>query len=168
MTTPFHYSTTYILDKSHFIETYDASATSATSATPIKAYTIAMALGLAGLMLLMFTETDPFVAWFIVALGGLEAFSVRYKKAWWLGRQLISKAANTELKLTVDEEGISSESIHVKNTLLWTDINEVEATDSGWLLHHKGGKNYLSARTLSKEAEAFVVVKAEKVNLQGA
>ena len=165
MTTPFSYSTTYVLDKSHFVETYDASAP---PATPIKAYTIAMALGLAGLMLLMLTEIDPFVAWFVVALGGLEAFSVRYKKAWWLGRQLISKAANTELKLTVDEEGISSESTHVKSTLPWNEIKQIESTESGWLLYHKGGKNYLSARALSEEAKAFVVAKAEKVNLQGA
>lgn len=161
MTAPFSYSTSYLLDKSHFLETYDASAPSVSLK---KAYTISVLLGLAGLMLLMLTPVDPFVAWFIVALGGLEAFSVRYKKAWWLGRQLFSKAANTELTLTVNEKGVSSESIHIKSTLLWTDINKVEATDSGWLLHHKGGKNYLSARTLSEEAEAFVVAKAEMIN----
>tara|TARA_R110002012_G_scaffold285126_1_gene476106 strand:- start:1500 stop:1997 length:498 start_codon:yes stop_codon:yes gene_type:complete len=161
MTAPFSYSTSYVLDKSHFIETYDASAP---SVSPKKAYTIAVLLGLAGLMLLMLTPVDPFVAWFIVALGGLEAFSVRYKKAWWLGRQLISKAANTELTLTVNEEGVSSESIHIKSTLLWADITKIEATDSGWLLHHKGGKNYLSARALSEEANAFVIAKAEMIN----
>jgi hypothetical protein len=161
MTTPFSYSTTYVLDKSHFVETYEASAS---PVTPTKAYTIAMALGLAGLILLMFTEIDPFVAWFIVALGGLEAFSVRYKKTWWLGRQLISKAANTELKLTIDEEGVSSESIHVRSTLPWAKINHIESTENGWLLYHKGGKNYLSARALSEEARAYVVAKTEKVN----
>ncbi|MDO6558949.1 YcxB family protein [Paraglaciecola chathamensis] len=158
MTTPFHYSTIYILDKSHFIETYDASAQPVSSQ---KAYTISVVLGVTGLILLLLTELDPFVAWFIIALGGLEAFSVRYKKAWWLGRQLISKAANTELKLTVDEEGISSESIHVKSILLWAEIKQIESTENGWLLYHKGGKNYLSARALSAQACTFLAAKAQ-------
>jgi hypothetical protein len=39
-----------------------------------------------------------------------DACSVYFRKPWWLARQMISEAANTELTLTVDENGVSSKS----------------------------------------------------------
>ena len=161
MTTAFTYSTTYLLDKSHYIETYEASVPADNSK---KVYLIAILLALVGLAVLMLTEINAFVAWFIIALGGLEVFSIRFKKPWWLARQLISKAANTELTLTIDEHGISSKSIHVKSTLAWTDISKIEVTENGWLLYHNDSKNYLSSRALSDEAKAFLTTKIQLIN----
>lgn len=162
MTTAFTYSTTYLLDKSHYIETYEASVPADNSK---KVYLIAILLALVGLAVLMLTEINAFVAWFIIALGGLEVFSIRFKKPWWLARQLISKAANTELTLTIDEHGISSKSIHVKSVLPWSDVSQIEPTSQGWLLYHNGSKNYLSGRCLSEAATEFVNRKAELKSL---
>ena len=157
MTTPFLYSTTYTLDKSHFSETYDASASAGNAK---KIYMIAIALGLLGLALLIFSEINPYAAWFIIALGALEVFSLRFKKPWWLARQMISKAANTELTLQIDEHGISSKSIHVESKIAWADVTKIEATAQGWLLYHAGGKNYVSGRCLSEQAQEFIKAKA--------
>ncbi|WP_166424157.1 YcxB family protein [Paraglaciecola sp. 20A4] len=161
MTTAFTYSTTYLLDKSHYIETYEASVPADNSK---KVYLIAALLALVGLAVLMLTEINAFVAWFIIALGGLEVFSIRFKKPWWLARQLISKAANTELTLTIDEDAVSSKSIHIESIIRWADISKIESTENGWLLYHNDSKNYLSARALTEEAKAFVMAKTQLIN----
>jgi hypothetical protein len=161
MTIPFTYSTTYVLDKSHFSETFDESKVVDNTKN---LYLTAILIGCVGAVLLLFTELDPYVSWFIIALGGLEAFSVRFRKSWWLGRQLMSKAANTELTLTIDENGVSSKSLSVESTILWTDIKKIEQTTQGWLLHLAVGKSYLSNRILSDAAKQFINTKAELIN----
>lgn len=157
MTTPFFYSTQYILDKSHYIETYDASK-------PVdkakKVYIVAALLAVLGLLILLFTSINPYAAWFIIALGALEVFSYRFRKPWWLARQLISKAANSELTLTINEEGISSRSLHVDSQILWPEVTKIEQTAQGWLFYHAKGKNYLSGRCLSAAANEFIQAQA--------
>jgi hypothetical protein len=157
MTTPFFYSTTYMLDKSHFSETFDESNTQDNSK---KAYLKGVFLAVFGLAVLLFTEIHAYIAWFIIALGGLEVFSIRFRKSWWLARQLISKAANTELTLNINPQGVYTRSFSVESEIPWTSVNKIEHTNQGWLLYHAGGKNYLSSRCLSEEAIAFIKTKA--------
>jgi hypothetical protein len=157
MTTPFSYSTTYTLDKIHYSETYDASKLVDNSK---KIYLVAITLALLGLAILLFTEINPYAAWFLIALGALEVFSLRFRKPWWLARQLISKAASTELTLNINEEGIRSKSIHVESAILWADVSNIEQTSQGWLLYHTGGKNYVSGRCLSEQANEYIRAKA--------
>jgi len=153
MTKPFSYSTTYVLDKSHFSETFDESKT---AIDPQKAYLKSIILALVGLIFLLFTEISPYIAWFVVGLSALEALSVRFEKPWWLARQMMSKAANSELTLTIGDNGVSSKSFYVENTISWQDITKVEKTSRGWLLYHTAGRSYLSNRCLSEEAQQFI------------
>ena len=157
MATPFFYSTTYILDKSHYIETYDASKLAGNAK---RVCIVTVLLAILGFLLLLFTPISPYAAWFIIALGALEAFSYRFRKPWWLGRQLISKAANTELTLTINEDGLSSRSVHVKSEISWQEVNKIEQTAQGWLLYHAKGKTYLSGRCLSEAANEFIRAQA--------
>ncbi len=161
MTSPFHYSTTYVLDKSHFAETFDQTATVTSG---VEAYKKALLLMLVGLVVLTFTPVDPYIAGFIIAIGCVEALSVRFQRAWWLARQSISRAGNVELTLTITEEGVTSESIHVQSTLLWQEINHIDSTSEGWLLRHDKGKTYLSKRILSEQAQQFLFDKATEIN----
>jgi len=153
MTTPFSYSITYTLDKSHFSETFDESVIIESSKS---VYFKSIVLALFGLLVLLFTPVNAYAAWFIVALGAIEALSIRFKKSWWLARQMISKAANAEVTLTIDDTEICSKSFYVESKILWADIAKIEQTTQGWLLHHSGGKNYISGRCLSEQAEEFV------------
>ncbi len=154
MSLPFSYKTTYTLDKSHFSETFDESVVPDNS---MKAYAKSAGFVLLGLILVVFfTEVSPYIAWFVVALGALEACSVRFRKPWWLARQMISRAANTELTLTIDEVGVQTKSLHVESELSWDNVTEIEQTQRGWLLHHARGKNYLSGRCLTEEAQGFI------------
>ena len=91
----------------------------------------------------------------------MEALSVRFQKPWWLARQMISKAANNKLTLTIDEESVSSKSQYVESTILWENITKIEKTQRGWLLFQGAGKSYLSNRCLSEEAQQFIGKKAE-------
>ncbi|MFT5692117.1 MAG: hypothetical protein ACI92E_001448 [Oceanicoccus sp.] len=154
---PFSYSTTYVLDKSHFSETFDESIT-VNKAKSV--YFKSIGLTLLGVAILLFTEINAYAACFIVGLGVLEALSIRFRKSWWLTRQMISKAANTELTLTIDEKGVSSKSFYVESRFLWSEIRKIEQTAQGWLLHHAGGKNYLSGRSLSETAKEFLSAQA--------
>ena len=153
MSTPFSYSFSYILDKSHFSETFDESVVIDNSKT---VYFKSIVLALFGLAVLLFTPINAYAAWFIVALGAIEALSIRFKKSWWLARQMISKAANAEITLTIDSEEVCSKSFYVESKIAWADISKVEQTAQGWLLHHAGGKNYISGRCLSEQANEFI------------
>lgn len=153
MTESFYYSTSYVLDRKHFSETYDQSKTGKSDKNQ---YIKALAIALIGLAVLYLTDMSPYIAWFIVVFGGVEALSVRFQKPWWLARQMISKAANEELTLTIDDNGISSKSRHVNSSILWQDITKIEKTSLGWLLYLTTGRSYLSNNCLSDEAQQFV------------
>ncbi|WP_395341983.1 YcxB family protein [Ningiella sp. W23] len=159
METPFQYSTTYSLDKSHFSETFDESMPSKRS---MSEYFKAIALVLFGAAILVFTSLSGYAAWFIIVLGIVDALGVYFKKPWWLARQMISRAANTKLTLSIDEEGISSRSTSISSNILWADIQQIEKTKRGWMLHHSAGRHYLSDRCLSDEASAFIKTKASQ------
>ena len=161
MTDSFQYSTTYILDKSHLSETFDQSDTGENKKAEYAKAAILVVIGLAVLQL---TNLSPYIGWFIIALSIVETLSIRFKKAFWLGRQLISRAANNSLTLTIDEQGIATHSHYVNSKLLWDDITRIEETAKGWLLYQGKGKSYLSNRCLSDEAREFVRLKAEDKN----
>ncbi len=155
MTSEFSYSTSYTLDKSHFQETFDESG--AGDLSP-KAYIKSLIFSLVGAGLL-FTEVDAYLGWFILAIGMLEALSVRFKRPWWVTRQMLSRAANSELTLTIDNKGVKTKSFYVDSALNWQDLTQIEETEKGWLLFQNKAKFYLSNRCLSEQAIAFLKAK---------
>jgi hypothetical protein len=81
----------------------------------------------------------------LIALGVLEVLHIRYRRAWWLARQMWGASANSEVTLTIDDEGIRTQSSFVQTSLLWIDIEGVIETNLGHLLVDKAGaQQYLS------------------------
>lgn len=160
MSQPFSYTTTYQLDKAHFQECYSESAVIATG---IDAYKKAIALTIAGMLLVMFTAMNPYAAWFVFSLGILEAVSTYYQKPWWVMRQMLSKAAKGNVELTLDEQGVQSKSFYASLTLLWSEVLLIEKTKLGWLIKHNNGRSYISDKNLSEPAVQFLT---EKLNHQ--
>lgn len=152
MKSEYRYTTQYSLDKSHFNECFDESVVIDTS---IRAHRKSIIFALIGIIL-MLTGINAYASWFIIALGVLEALTVRYKKPWWLMRQMMSKAANNEVTLTIDEQGISNDSFYVKGTILWQNVVSISETEQGFLLKQANAVNYLSKRSLDEDAIAFV------------
>jgi hypothetical protein len=161
MSQPFSYSTTYELDKAHFQECFSESVV---IVTPINAYKKSIALTIAGMLLVLFTQMNPYAAWFVFALGILEAVSTYYQKPWWVMRQMLSKAAKGNVDLTIDEQGIVSKSFYASLTLLWSDVLFIETTQLGWLIKHAKGRSYISNKNLSAAAILFLTEKLDQQN----
>jgi hypothetical protein len=159
MSQPFSYSTTYELDKAHFQECFSESVV---IVTPINAYKKSIALTIAGMLLVLFTQMNPYAAWFVFALGILEAVSTYYQKPWWVMRQMLSKAAKGNVDLTIDEQGIVSKSFYASLTLLWSDVLFIEKTQLGWLIKHAKGRSYISNKNLSAAAIVFLTEKLDQ------
>ncbi len=159
MNQEYSYTTQYTLDKSHFSECYDESAVVDSS---IKAYRKAIIFAVVGTAL-MLTNINGYASWFLIALSALEALSVKFRKPWWLMRQMMSKAANNEVTLTLNESGISNDSFYVQGTILWQDIVESTETEQGFLFKLPKSVSYLSKRSLDKEAIAFILNKTKDI-----
>ena len=166
MTQSTTFTSSFILDKAHYTECYTQSSTLTHDK---KTYFKANVLTVFGLFILFATPVNPYVAWFVIALGLLETISIYYHKPWWVARQMLSKASNSEVKLTIDEEGILTESFHLSKRILWTDVTAITKTELGFLIHYTLGKglsgkeiaskSYISTSCLSAEAVAFMVKK---------
>ncbi|MBC3766373.1 YcxB family protein [Neptunicella marina] len=160
MTEPFNYTTTYVLDKSHYSETFDQSVVIEPGFKP---YRKSLALVLVGFILLYVPDIDAYLAWFVVGLGVIEALSERFKKSWWLARQMISKAAGHKVTLVINEQGIEVSSLHVNANMSWDSISKIEATDKGWLLYVGKSRSYLSNRCLDNDAQEYLSQQAQSL-----
>lgn len=161
MTSEFSYSTTFILSKSYFTECFEQSAKVETF---FQAYFKALFFSIFGGLLVIFTPLNPYVAWFLFALGIVEALSVRYKRAWWVTRQMLGKASKGEVTLLLNEEGIKSHSFYIDEMLPWKDITMLSHTDKGWIFHHAKGKTYISSSFLNNDAVKFLTDKEVDLN----
>lgn len=123
-----------------------------------------------GLIILLFTPVNAYAGWFVVALGILEALSLYYHQPWWVLRQMLSKASGSTVTLTIDEQGVLSESFYNKSKILWQDVSSIQKTDLGYVLHFSVGNNtnksYLSKAYLSNEAQLYIENKATELNLK--
>tara|TARA_R110001583_G_scaffold10019_8_gene46796 strand:+ start:13966 stop:14457 length:492 start_codon:yes stop_codon:yes gene_type:complete len=163
MNSPISFTSKFTLDKAHFNECFSESTTLELSS---KAFFKSGVLMLFGLILLLFTPVSAYAAWFVVALGILEALSLYYNKPWWVLRQMLSKASGSEVTLTVDEQGVLSESFYHQGRILWQDITSIEETSLGYVLHFNVGKNtgkrYLSKSYLSSDAQQYILSKSPR------
>lgn len=150
----------FTLDKAHFNECYSQSSTVDRSANAYFKGGILMAFGL---LILLFTPINSYAAWFVVALGILEALAIYYNQPWWVLRQMMSKASGSEVTVTIDEQGVLSESFYHTGRILWSDVQEIKSTDLGFVLHFSAGKSmsksYLSKGCLSDSAQEYILNK---------
>lgn len=162
MTDNFSYTTQFVLDKKYYRECFDESMLSDFS---WRSYAKAIFFMAFGGVLVLFTHIEPYAAWFIFALGIVEALSVYYQKPWWVTRQMLSKESKSEVTLTINEHSISSHSFYTENVISWSDVTELTNTQKGWLVVHNKGKSYLSASVLSDDAINYLNEKSQSLTL---
>jgi hypothetical protein len=153
MSDSFSESVTFTLNKQHFQECFEQSS------TPIepKNYRKAIILCIIGSALFLLSPEIWHASLFIVALSIVEFLSIRYKKAWWVWRQLLSKASNNSVSVRVDEHGITTESQYVNHQILWDDVKSIKKTAQGILVVHAGGMSYLSDSHFSEECITYIL-----------
>ncbi|WP_350995813.1 YcxB family protein [Shewanella sp. TB7-MNA-CIBAN-0143] len=162
MSQAFSYTAEYVLDKSYFEECYLQSIHPSTSPKRFIKTAIFALVGLAILMLdtlsptSMSTKETYYLGYFFIGLAVVEFLSIRFNKTWWLWRQMMSKAAGEHVNLTIDDNGINSQSLHVNQQILWTDIYRITETDAGLLIKLQKTTTYLSKRCLDKSAIDFI------------
>ncbi|WP_286263085.1 YcxB family protein [Thalassotalea atypica] len=154
MTDSFHFENTFHLDKSHFSECYSETAVQDDSFRP---YTKSAVLIVFSLTIMIATEISAYMSYFVFGLGIIEALGVYYRKPWWIYRQLLSKAANNEVTLIIDEQGISTQSSFVNLTFAWRDIQSLSKSALGWVFICQGTQHYISDRSLNEQAQQFLV-----------
>ncbi|MCL1141367.1 YcxB family protein [Shewanella gaetbuli] len=162
MTSSFTFSHEFTLNKAYFAETYDASVDS--SVKP-KDFIKAGLFALAGIAILLLTSTGDeqlanknmyYLGYFFVGLAVVEALSIKFKRTWWLWRQMMSKAANNPATITIDDDGIATKSAYVNHQIRWTDMYRITESESGFLITLAKGKSYLSKQGLSEAAMDFI------------
>jgi len=141
------YSTQFTLNRDYLAECFDQTLPHGKSARPN--YLFPFFLIAAGSGLLNFTDQPQIAGWMLIVLAALELIHLRYRRAWWLARQLLGASANGEVTLTIDSEGIRTHSPFAQTTLAWTDIERAIETDLGFILvDGSGTQQYLSKSLL--------------------
>ncbi|OEE10168.1 YcxB family protein [Aliivibrio fischeri] len=162
MSKDFSVTTEYVLDKTFFAECYDQTSQPITFP---KAYLKGILFFLFGLALLKL-ELLPngYIGWFFIALSIIEAFSIYFKKTWWLWRQSISSLSGSKVVFKVDANGVSYKSLkNTKNsrTIAWSDIEQVEQSNLGLIFHIGKQRQYVSKSCLNEKEIAFIVEQHE-------
>ncbi|WP_394247097.1 YcxB family protein [Vibrio profundi] len=144
----------YTLDKAFFAECYDQTS------QPVKfpnAYYKGILFLIFGVTLLEF-ELLPngYVGWFFIVLSVIEAFSVYCKRTWWLWRQRISSGAGSKVVFKADSNGVSYKNYKATNTIAWDQIDQLEQTDLGFIIHIGNQRQYISKSYLNDDAIAFI------------
>lgn len=149
------FTTEYTLDKTFFAECYDQ--TSLPAKFP-KAYLKGTLFLLFGVALLQF-ELLPsgYVGWFFIVWSIIEAFSVYYKRSWWLWRQTFSMSSGSRVVFQVDSNGVSYKSGKNTRSIAWSEIHRLEQSDLGFIFHMGKQRQYVSKSCLNDETIAFMV-----------
>jgi len=137
------FTTQFNLSRDYLAECFDQSLPYGKNAKPNYAFPALLLAG--GASLLFFTEEPTFIGSMLIVMAVLELIHIRYRRAWWLARQMLGRSADSEITLTINDTEIRTDSPYTQTTLLWTDIERVIETDLGLILVPKsGGQQYLS------------------------
>ncbi|MFA0439002.1 hypothetical protein BCU70_09920 [Vibrio sp. 10N.286.49.C2] len=159
MSKDYGFTTEYTLDKAFFAECYDQTS------RPVKfpkAYVKGMLFLLFGVALLTF-ELLPsgYVGWFFIVLSVIEALSVYFKRTWWLWRQTLSMSSGGKVVFQADSKGVSYKSGKNTRSIAWSEIDQLQQSDLGFILHIGKQRQYISKSCLNDEEIAFIVEQHE-------
>ncbi|MGI2168815.1 YcxB family protein [Shewanella sp. MF05960] len=165
MSSAFTYTSEYVLDKAYFEECFTQSVD---PKIPPKQYLKTAIFAIIGLGILLLDNVSQlavssketyYLGYFFIGLAVVEWLSIRFKKTWWLWRQMMSKAAGDTVTLVIDDQGIHSQSTHVNQQILWTEVYRISQTDAGFLIALQKSTTYLSKRCLDAASIEFITSK---------
>lgn len=157
------FNTQFTLSRDYLAECFDQSLPYGQNAKPN--YVFPALLFVFGAGLLFFTEQPKIVGSLLIALAILELIHMRYRRAWWLTRQMWGRSADSEVKLSIDATGVQTQSPYSETALLWADIESVIETELGLILVAKsGGQQYLSKSLFSAELISEIVAVTNRQN----
>ncbi|MGB5445635.1 MAG: YcxB family protein [Psychromonas sp.] len=148
----------FVLNRAHFEECFDQSALLGKKTTP--RYKFMAFLVIAGCLILIYGTEQKTLGFFLIALSFVEYFSFRYRRAWWLMRQMWSRNSDNRITLTIDDLGVKIESLYNNSQLRWDEVKKAVETPKGIMLFlNNGSTNYLSKATLDEQVITYIKVK---------
>ena len=155
MSKDYDFTTEYTLDKTFFAECFDQTSHPATFP---KAYYKGMLFLIFGVVLVKF-ELLPsgYVGWFFIVLSIIEALSVYFKRTWWLWRQTLSTSSGGKVQLKINSDGMSYKSGKNTRNITWNEIDQLEQSDLGFILHIGKQRQYVSKSCLNDEVIDFMI-----------
>lgn len=156
------YSSYYILNREYFSECFDESAN---TKTDLRTYRLAILFSIAAAILFTI-EAEAYVAWFVLCLSGVELLSIRYRRSWWITRQMFSRAAGSKVNIRIDDQGIFTDSAHHQKCMLWNEITEIKSTEKGFVISHNNGIHYLSRSGLDEGVLTLLAEKQKGVSIK--
>lgn len=154
------YQHEFTLSREYFAECYDQCLPFQKQQTP--RYALMAGLVVAGIAILSFELTHSKVGILLFALAALEWFSFKYRRSWWLLRQVWSRNGGNKVTLTVSDTGITTQGAYTQTQLQWQEVEQVIDTPKGILLAlQNGAKNYLSHSVLTADVIAHIKAKCE-------
>ena len=155
-----YFQTQFILSQDYLGECFDQSLPHGKNAKPNYLFPALLLTGGSGL--LFFTEQPMILGSMAVALAVLELFHIRFRRAWWITRQTWGKSPDNEVTLSIDDDGLQTESLYAQSTLMWTDVQRLIETELGLILVAKhGGQQYLSKSLFSAERISEIMAKVQ-------
>lgn len=157
------FKTRYTLDKEHYKECFEQSA----SLKP-KTWHRFIKAGVMFLLGIFFYYTQierisAHLGQFFFILAFVDVLSVIYARAWWVARQMISKASGGDIDVEIDAQGVAITSDYVKQQFLWQEIQSFVETEKGVIfVTHKAGQYYLSKQHFNDDGWAFLIGNLEK------
>ena len=151
-----NFDTQFTMSRDYLAECFDQTLPHGKNAKPNYLFPGLLIATAAGLLL--FTEEPKVAASILGALAVLELIHIRYRRAWWITRQMWGRSAGREVNLSIDENGIRTQNPFTQTSLRWADIDRVIETDLGLILVAKsGGQQYLSKSLFSAEWVSQIV-----------
>jgi len=147
------YLSEYRLDRDYFSECFDESKRRENGLSAYRKAGLLFSVA-AGLSL---TDINPYAPWFFLAMATVEFLSVRYQRSWWIARQMFTRAAGSQIKLTLSDTGISTENPLYQQHIDWSEISSIQETQRGFIIVHPRGRSYLSKQALSTEARDYML-----------
>ncbi len=151
------YCAQFVLSRDYLAECFDQSLPYGKNAKPnflFPAFFFA-----SGAALLLLTDEHRIVGISLIALAVLELLHIRFRRAWWLARQMWGASANSEVTLTVDDDGVHTQSPFVKTTLFWADVKQAIETDLGFILIDGNRNQQYLSKSLFPDGMMSVLLK---------
>ena len=148
------------LDKEYFTEAFEQSIKYASKWRKAE-WVIGTLFIIGGILLLVWSSGNTASPIVLILIGIFEIFSPIIKKFWWVGRQMKSKIANSEVKMTFSDTGFHSSSLYSKGEFSWDGLERTLETPKGFFIWpQKGIHIYLPKSLVSSDLIQFIINKS--------
>ncbi|MDW7547678.1 YcxB family protein [Pseudoalteromonas sp. McH1-7] len=147
------------LDKAYYKECFEESEANGLAIKPKYGLLILLvALG----FFAIYGLQEHYLGNFLILLAVVECLAFYYRKAWWVTRQALSRAAGNVVTVSITDNQIITKASHAEFCYAFNAIEKLIETERGFLVFQSNKPSYISKSGLSAEAIEFLSQKVTK------